>query len=139
MTKMSFRVLVSIPAVVTIVAIALMLVREHSDWPAPALQYEAAVRLMPFTSAEKWITLLSIGSLLGAIASTVGLVLFWSPARYAYLLFVVCAVLVDIPLTPVLVGMPEAFLDNVAKFLFGLCLGLIFTEPCKSWFVVSTA
>ena len=134
MTRLRFRILVLIPAISLLLAMWIILGRAAPDWPAPAMQYLTWYQGSAPTTFEFWSARIGLLALLGIVASSVGVLLFWSPARYSYLAFALLAVIAEVPTTPVLVGMPDVLLDNLAKIFLGICLALMFTPPCAAWF-----
>lgn len=134
MTKPRFRILVLIPAILILLGMWVILGRGNPDWPAPAIQYLQWYQSSAPTTFEFWSARIGLLALLGILASSVGVFFLWSPARYAYVAFALLAVVVEAPTTPVLVGMPEVLLDNLSKIFLGICLALMFTQPCAAWF-----
>jgi len=134
MTKLRFRIIVLIPAVTLLLAMWMIFGRANPDWPEPAIQYLVWYYGSSPTPFEFWAAKAGLLGLLGILASSVGVFLFWSPARYSYLVFTLLAVIADLPTTPVLVGLPDVFLDNLIKIFLGICLALMFTQPCATWF-----
>jgi len=135
MTKLRFRILVLIPAISILLGMWVILGRENPDWPAPAIQYLQWYQSTAPTAFEFWSARIGMLALLGILVSSVGVLFLWSPARYAYLAFALLAVIAEAPTTPVLVGMPDVLLDNLSKIFLGICLALMFTQPCAAWFV----
>ena len=134
MTKLYFRIIVLVPVVALLAAAWVILFNGHPSWPEAAQQYVAWYRGSAPTVFEYWSARLGLIGLLGITASSIGVILFWGPARYAYVAFAVLAVAAELPTTPVLVGLPDVPLDNLAKIFLGMSLALMFTNPCAAWF-----
>lgn len=139
MTKFYFRVVVAMPLVAVLLTMWIAFSGVRPDWPEPALQYVAWYQNSLPTPFEYWIARLGMLGLVGLLISSLGVILLWSPARFLYVVSVVVAVVAEIPGTPVLIGMPEILLDNVAKIFLGVTIALIFTHPCAEWFTKSRA
>jgi hypothetical protein len=60
--------------------------------------------------------------------------MFWSPARYIYLVSLLLALSDQAVTLPVLISGWENFLDNVAQISIGLNLGLLFSMPGRTYF-----
>jgi hypothetical protein len=134
MTKLLFRIIVLTPAITLLLGMWVILGRANPDWPEPAMQYLAWYRGSSPTAFEFWSARAGLLGLLGIMASSVGVLFFWSPARYSYVAFALLAVIAELPTTPVLVGLPDMILDNLTKIFLGICLALMFTQPCAAWF-----
>ena len=134
MTKLRFRIFILVPAISLLLGMWIILGREAPNWPEPAMQYLAWYQGSAPTAFEFWTPRIGLLAMLGVVASSVGVLLFWSPARYFYVAFALLAVIAEVPTTPVLVGMPDVFLDNVTKIFIGICLALMFSQPCAAWF-----
>ena len=134
MTRAAFRICVLIPVVTLVVSAWAILVRGHPHWPEAALQYVAWYQGSAPTAFEYWSARAGLVGLLGLLASSTGVLLFWSPAHYAYLGSSLLAVVAELPTTPVLVGRRRVPLDNLAKIFLGVSLALMFTQPCSPWF-----
>jgi hypothetical protein len=68
------------------------------------------------------------------VGSTVGLLFFWSPARYFYLASLLLVLPDQVVTLPVLINGWENLLDNVAQITAGLNLGLTFSQPGSTYF-----
>lgn len=134
MTKLYFRLIVLVPVIALLAAAWFILVIGHPAWPEAAQQYVAWYQGSAPTTFEYWSARLGLIGLLGIVASSIGVMALWGPARYAYVAFALLAVAAEIPTTPVLIGLPEVPLDNLAKIFLGASVALMFTEPCAKWF-----
>jgi len=135
MTKTAFRIIAIIPVITILLGGWAMLVGDRTGWPEPAMQYLTWYMSSPPTELEYWMPRLGMVGLIGIVVTSIGVILLWRPSRYLYAISALIAVIAEVPTTPVLVGMPEVMLDNIAKIFLGICLGLMFTQPVKGWFL----
>ena len=135
MNKAVFRIIVIIPvAAILLVALAI-LGGDRTAWPEAAMQYDMWYISSPATAFEYWMTRLGMVGLIGIFVASLGVIFLWPPSRYLYAISVFITVIAEFPATPILVGMPEVMLDNIAKIFLGICLGLMFTQPVAGWFL----
>ncbi len=134
MTKLYFRIIVLVPVIALLTSAWVILLTDHIAWPEAAKHYVAWYQSTAPTAFEYWSARVGLVGLLGIIATSIGVLVFWGPARYAYVAFALLVVAAELPTTPVLVGLPEVPLDNLAKIFLGLSLALMFTHPCSLWF-----
>lgn len=134
MTRFSFRVVIVVPLLAVLLTMWATFDGDRGGWPESAMQYVAWYQSSLPTPFEYWIARAGMLGLAGLFISSLGLLFLWSPARFLYVASASVAVIAEIPVTPVLVGMPETLLDNVAKIFVGVTIALMFTQPCAAWF-----
>ena len=134
MTKALFRFVLLVPAIAIILGVWIMFFGDKSSWPDAARQYFEWYVAQPLTPYEFWRSKIGLLGLLGTLVSTLGIVLFWSPARYIYVASAVVIVIANVPEAPVVVGGWVPFFDDVAQIFIGVSVALMFSEPAASWF-----
>ena len=82
MTKALFRFVLLVPAIAIILGVWIMFFGDNSSWPDAARQYFEWYVAQPLTPYEFWRSKIGLLGLLGTLVSTLGIVLFWSPAIY---------------------------------------------------------
>jgi len=134
MTKLLFRIVVAIPIVATLL-MWLIIGSDRTGWPEPALQYLAWYRSSELSAIEFWASRIGMLGIFGTLISSIGVFLFWSPARFVYAAAVSITLCMELhPTTPFLVGTPDAFFGDLVSICLGLVLALMFTQPCSGWF-----
>ena len=132
MSKSLLRILFLIPVIAGLLA-ATSFFGNHS-LPQPAEEYLRWYMNQPLEGAELILNRMALIGLVGMVASTIGLIMFWSPARYIYLVSLLLALSDQAVTLPVLISGWENFLDNVAQISIGLNLGLLFSMPGRTYF-----
>jgi hypothetical protein len=77
---------------------------------------------------------LALVGLVGMLVSTIGLLLFWSPARYVYIASIFCVLPDQFTALPTLITGWENLLDNFGQLSIGLNIGLVFAQPGRRYF-----
>ena len=107
----------------------------HHSLPQPAEEYlRWYMSSQPLEGSELILNRMALVGLAGIVASTIGLIMFWSPARYIYIASLLFALSDQVVTLPILVTGWENFLDNVAQIAIGLNLGLMFSMPGRTHF-----
>ncbi len=133
MNRTVARLIFLLPLLLVFVLFGWSLLDDRSTWPVAAQEYLYWFRSQP---AETALAFSSLG-LLGVIAlilSTIGLVLFWPPARYLYLVSAVLALMGDIPTIPILVSAPGYVLNQASTLALGVTVTVIFFGPANKFF-----
>lgn len=133
MTRFQLRILFLLPVVLGVVA-ALGIFGAHPQWPEPAQAYLAWFLQEPLTPMAFLLNRASAVGLLGVLISTVGLLFFWGPSRYTYLVSLLLSFLGAVPDVPVLVGGWDYLIDGVVQTLLGINVALIFSGSGRQYF-----
>jgi hypothetical protein len=133
MNRTIARVIFLLPLLLVCGVIAWSVLDDRAAWPVASQEYLFWYRAQ---LPETKLLFNGIGSLglFVFVLSTIGLVLFWSPARYAYVVSVVLLIGGDIPAIPVLASGPGYFLNQVSTLALGLTLGMLFLDPVAQLF-----
>jgi hypothetical protein len=102
--------------------------------PPQAQQYFEWFVHQPHSDVSFFFNRLAFAGLVGLALSTIGLLFFWKPAKYIYVLSLLLVLPDQAPAIPVLVTGFEHFLDNLVEIMVGLNIGLIFSQPVSSYF-----
>ena len=126
MTRNHLRVLFILPLVLTVLGIV-VIETAPEKWPQPAhdyLQWNLSQKLAP---VYYLLNRVAIVGLLGLAASTIGLMLFWAPARYIYVASLLLTLGGDLADIPLLIDGWAKVLESIAQTLIGVNIALIFT------------
>ena len=107
---------------------------DHSSWPQPALTYWTWYKSQPVPLPFYVAYFVAIVALIGWGLTTLGLWLFWSPARYIYGAFFALNLLGDFTYFPTLAAGWERLLNDLAQLAIGAILALIFASPGRDFF-----
>jgi hypothetical protein len=133
MNRASLRIVFLLPAVIGCF-IAIGMFGEHADWPRPAQVYLDWYTREPLLGTDLLFNRVALVGVLGLVLSTVGLLFYWSPARYAYLLSLVLSLFGEAPGVPVIAGGVVHLLDVVANIGAGAVIALVFFGPASHYF-----
>ena len=103
--------------------------------PQQAQDYLRWYLSQPLKGSELVVNRLGMIGLFGIASSTLGLLFFWSPARYVYLASLLLVLPNEFVVVPTLITGWENFLDNVGQITIGLNLGLMFSQPGATYFL----
>ena len=126
MSRNQLRLIFILPIVFLILGIVAFEMAP-AKWPQPAqdyLQWNLSQKLTPL---YYFLNRAAVVGLLGLVASTVGLVLFWGPARYIYVASLLLTFGGDFGDLPVLVDGLAKVLESITQTLIGVNIALIFT------------
>jgi hypothetical protein len=126
MTRNQLRVLFILPLVLTVLGIV-VIETAPEKWPQAArdyLQWNLSQKLAP---VYYLLNRAAIVGVLGLVASTIGLMLFWGPARYIYVASLLLTFGGDLADIPLLIDGWAKVLESIAQTLIGLNIALIFT------------
>jgi len=136
-TKIEFRALLAILFVVVVVALYLVHFATM-ELPEMAVLYIQWWRSQPLGTLQQ--LALQYGTPIHVVwlLSLVGLALFWSPARYVFLLCFMIVIFRE-ALSPAPVVIPSEFvvLDNIIAVLSGMVLLAMYSKPINEMFVVN--
>jgi hypothetical protein len=125
-TRNQLRVLFIVPLVLTVLGI-LIIETAPQRWPQAARDYLQWNLSQKLTPVYYLLNRAAIVGLLGLVASTIGLMLFWGPARYIYVASLLLTIGGDLADIPLLVDGWAKVLESTAQTLIGLNIALIFT------------
>ena len=133
MNRATLRVVFLVPIIVTFLG-AMNIFGDHSGWPQPAEAYLNWYRSQPLSGIELVLNRVSLLGLLGLALSTIGLLFFWSPARFAYIVSLVLILFGEAPIVPILAGGWEHLLNAIGNIVVGAVVVLVFTGPAAQYF-----
>jgi len=139
MNRNIFRLLLLVPVSCLILS-ALEVFGNHENWPIEALTYDEWFINQPLADTAYILNRIGIAALLLMLISTIGLLLFWSPSRYIYVLSIFVALLAESPIfgnmdLPILIGKYQPILESVTGIASGMIIALLFTNPIKGYFI----
>lgn len=133
MNRATVRVLFLVPLVIAVLG-TMSIFGDHSGWPQPAQIYLNWYRSQPLSGTVLFLNRAALLGLLGLALSTVGLLFFWSPARYVYLASLVLVLFGEIPDIPILASGWENLLNAVGNIVVGTNVALMFAGPAVQYF-----
>src|SRR5207245_1876001 len=133
MSRNHLRVLFLLPVILGSIGAADIL-GIQPKWPPEAQAYVQWYASQPLTLTAFLLNRAAFAGLLALVASTIGLVFFWSPARYIYVAALLLTFLGEVTDIPTLVGGWTKLLEAVAQTLIGVNVALVFTPIGASQF-----
>jgi len=133
MRRNQLRVLFIVPIILGAIGAA-DIFGTHAGWPSEAQAYFQWYLSQPLSATAFLVNRAAVAGLIGIVLSTIGLLCFWSPARYLYLAALLLSFSGEVTDVPVLVGGWVKLLEAIAQTLIGVNLALIFTAPGASHF-----
>lgn len=133
MSKLLARILFFIPML--IMALGLLSALGHEvALPKPAQDYLSWYLNQPLDVWHWLVNRIAAAGILGLVLSTFGLMFFWPPARYFYVVSTVFMMLGNISDVPILETSYQLIIDDMLGIFVGLNIGLIFSVSMVRFF-----
>jgi hypothetical protein len=118
-TRNQLRILFALPVLLTFIVIA-MFELGRATWPPESTAYFRWYINQPSSQLDFLMNRLGLVGLVGLFAASIGLMLFWSPARYVYVFALVLTFAGDFSSVPGLVGGWSKVIESIAQTLIGI-------------------